>query len=107
MNDKLVERILAGELAIAHRDKVTVNAMVTGFSAAIFLILGTAWHPAFFIVCLFALVVSGISAYIGVTKKAQQKEEELQKLSASLAVNNRDSVIVKVPEAAKEKPIAG
>lgn len=56
--------ILAGELAIQRRDKMWINAMVTGAAAVAIFVLGLAWHPAFLLVALFTALVAGGSAYI-------------------------------------------
>ncbi len=56
--------ILKGELAIHHTDKVWVNVFVCGVSSLILFVMGLAWHPAFFLVALFTMLVAIGSAYI-------------------------------------------
>ena len=76
--------VLSGELAITHTDKVTVNAIVTGVSTILFLMLGSGWHPAFYLVAIFAGLVSGISSFMAITRKTKAQEEELKKRSSGL-----------------------
>jgi hypothetical protein len=76
--------ILMGELALVYHDKIMINAYVTAFASFIFFLLGISWHPAFLLVALFSLAVSGISIFTSLKKKAERDEEELQKLSASI-----------------------
>lgn len=71
--------VLNGQLAISHSDKVQTNSIICGVAALGFLILGASWHPAFFFVALFSLIVSVFSHYIYLVKKAKKEEEELSK----------------------------
>jgi len=67
--------ILKGELALVHRDKVWVNALVTTIAAVLFFLLGAAWHGAFFLVAIFAAVVAGMSAYIATTRASRSDQQ--------------------------------
>jgi hypothetical protein len=67
--------ILNGELAIIHNDKVWVNSIISGAATVFLFLLGAAWHPAFYIVALFAAFISMISIYIGLTVKNQSTDE--------------------------------
>lgn len=60
--------ILAGELPIQHKDKLWVNSIVSGIATMVFLLLGLAWHSAFFLVALFGALVTAASAYTAATK---------------------------------------
>lgn len=60
--------ILAGELPIQHKDKLWVNSIVSGIATLIFLMIGMAWHSAFFLVALFGAIVTAASAYSAVAK---------------------------------------
>jgi len=68
--------ILKGELGLIHRDKVQINAVVTGVAALLFFLLGAIWTPAFFLVSLFFGAVSGLSAYIAMVK-LEERERHL------------------------------
>ena len=76
--------VLSGELALSHTDKVTVNAIVTAVSTVLFLMLGSGWHPAFYLVALFSAIISGASTFIAITRKAKAQDEALKKRSAGL-----------------------
>ena len=67
--------ILRGELGVIHRDKVQVNAIVTGGVSVFFFLLGAVWSPSFFLVALFFGVVSGLSAYIAMIKLEERKRQ--------------------------------
>lgn len=69
---------------MVYHDKIMINAYVTAFAALIFFLLGISWHPAFLLVALFSLGVSGMSVFTSLKKKAEREEEELQKLSATI-----------------------
>lgn len=84
--------MLKGELAVAYHDKVMVNAMVCGLATVLFLLLGGIWHPAFYLVSLFAAIVASISAYMGLQKKAQKEREELLKMSSAFEVERNGSM---------------
>jgi hypothetical protein len=66
--------MLKGELAIAYDDKVAINAVVCGIAFCVFVVLAIIWHPAFYLVSLFALVIAMISFYVGTTKKKQKEQ---------------------------------
>ena len=67
--------ILKGELGIIHRDKVQINAVVTGGAAVLFFLLGAVWTPMFLLVALFFAIVSGLSAYIAMIKLEERKRQ--------------------------------
>lgn len=75
--------ILTGELAMIHQDKVKINGYVTAIAAFAFLILALAWHPAFLLVAIFSVLVSGFSFYHSIKNRADQEEERLKNLSES------------------------
>ena len=65
--------VLHGQLALTRKDKIGVNAIVTGVSAVGLFLLGAAWHPAFFFVAAFAGAISVASLYLSAVKsKAPQ-----------------------------------
>jgi hypothetical protein len=65
--------ILAGELPIHHQDKLWVNSIVCGIAGILAALLGITWHPAFFLIGLFAIVVAGVSAYIASSRESAQE----------------------------------
>ncbi len=67
--------ILKGELGVIHRDKVQVNAVITGGCSLFFFLLGAVWNPSFFLIALFFGVVSGLSAYIAMIKLEERKRQ--------------------------------
>jgi len=67
--------VLKGELGLIHRDKVQVNAIITGSAALFFFLLGAVWNNAFFMVALFFGVVSGLSAYIAMIKLEERRRQ--------------------------------
>ena len=80
--------VLTGELALLHQDKVAINGYITGISFFIFLIMGLSWHPSFFVVAAFALVVSISSFYQSAKKKQDEAAKDLEKLSSSFGESN-------------------
>lgn len=64
--------ILTGELAVVRNDKLLVNSVLSGIFSLVMLFLGFMWHPAFFFVALFFIVVAGVSAFVG---KPEEKSE--------------------------------
>jgi hypothetical protein len=60
--------VLHGELAITRKDKIGVNAIVTGIASILLFMLGAAWHPAFFLVAAFAGAISVASLYMSALK---------------------------------------
>lgn len=81
--------VLNGELAVLHKDKVTVNGVVTGAASIFFFLLGALWHSSFFLVALFSLVVCGFSLYRGLLQKSETEEEKLQEQANALSGNAR------------------
>lgn len=75
--------VLNGELALLHKDKVAVNGYITGFAALIFFVLSFSWHPAFLLVSLFAVAISGISFYQAAKANAKKEARELEAISHS------------------------
>jgi len=67
--------VLAGELPIRHKDKLWVNSVISTASSIIMVILGFAWHGAFFAVAAFGLVVAAASAYIALTRAAEANDQ--------------------------------
>jgi hypothetical protein len=67
--------VLKGELGIIHRDKVQINAIVTGIAAIVFFVLGAVWSPMLLLVSLFFGLVSGLSAYIAMIKLEERKRQ--------------------------------
>jgi len=80
--------VLKGELAIVHRDKVWVNALVTAVCSVIMFLLGAAWHPAFFLVALFLLAVAGLSGYIASVRVGKRRDYTLKSDAAGIAEEN-------------------
>lgn len=72
--------ILMGELAFNHYDKMQVNSAVCFFAAVLMFVLGTFWHPAFYLVSLFTLIVAGTSYYLHLTSKEKNKNKQIQDL---------------------------
>lgn len=72
--DGLGRGVLKGELAIHHRDKIWINAMVCAAASVLFFLLGAAWHPSFFLVSLFAMGIAGASAWISYTRGMKERE---------------------------------
>jgi hypothetical protein len=68
--------ILQGELAIHHSQKVWVNSFICSIAAIIFFVMGIAWHPAFFFVALFSLLVAGGSALLASIRANRRALEE-------------------------------
>ncbi len=60
--------VLHGQLAMTRKDKVGINAIVTGAAAIAFFMLGAVWHPAFFLVAAFSGAISIASLYISAIK---------------------------------------
>jgi hypothetical protein len=75
--------ILNGELAMIHRDKITINGYVTGAAGLLFFILSLIWHPAFLFVAMFSLGVAGLSFYKSAQKKAAEEDQRLEAISQS------------------------
>ncbi|NRA64324.1 MAG: hypothetical protein HRU19_07550 [Pseudobacteriovorax sp.] len=80
--------VLNGELALVHRDKVAVNGYITGISSLIFLVIGLSWHPAFLLVALFSLIVSGISFFQSTKNKTEMESKKLEAISQSFGNAN-------------------
>lgn len=76
--------VLSGELAIVHKDKVTVNAIICLMAAGFFFLMGNIWHPAFYFVSLFSLLVAIASAIIGLSKKNKEADALFEKQAMSL-----------------------
>lgn len=70
--------ILKAELAIVHRDKVTVNAIVCAIAAVLLLLLGISIHPAFYLISVFAVLVSLASMYVASIRQQQQNDLNLE-----------------------------
>jgi|GEM_PF-465448 len=86
--------VLKGELAIIYRDKVIVNSVVAAASSIVFLLLGAAWHPAFFLVSLFAMAIGGFSVLKAIGSQKQPEPDDLMNhggLGKSLGMNLGDS----------------
>ena len=60
--------ILKGEMAIVKKDKLMINAIICGISSVGLFILGAAWHSAFFIVGIFAVLIGIISGFMATSK---------------------------------------
>lgn len=97
--------ILNAELAIQYHEKVLLNGIVCGISALIFLTLGLIWHPAFMFVALFAAILSGISFFLGVTRKAKKAAQELAKKHDSHKKTTTEEILVADP--ATDNYVAG
>lgn len=76
--------ILTGELALVHKDKVAINGYITGISSFVFLIIGMSWHPAFFLVALFSVIVSLVSFYQSSRNKRDMETKKLENMSQSI-----------------------
>lgn len=74
--------ILVGELALQRKDKMWINSLVCFSSAGGFLVLGFFWHPAFFLISLFAVVIG----VFGLANSAKAKQRE-QKKSEDVAAD--------------------
>ena len=66
--DGAASGVLKSEMPVKNKDKIWLNASVAGVTSVIFFVLGAIWHPAFFLVCLFFILVSAASAYIAIIK---------------------------------------
>lgn len=75
--------ILNGELALVYHDKIMINAYISAAAAMLFLLLGAVGHPAFLLIAIFAMGISGMSIYTSTKRKLEREEDELRKLSAS------------------------
>ena len=62
--------ILKGEMSIVKQDKLKINAIVCGIASIGLFVLGAAWHSAFFVVGVFAVIVAVISALMASGKKS-------------------------------------
>jgi hypothetical protein len=62
--------VLKGELAVKRKDKLWVNAVVCGIFAIVMFLLGAVWHPSFFLVSLFCLAVSAVSAFTAMSRES-------------------------------------
>lgn len=71
--------VLKGELAMVRKDKLFINAIVCFFSSIILFLLGAIWHPAFYVVSIFSLIITGISTYIGFANKKKKEIEKMRK----------------------------
>ena len=80
--------VLKGQLAMIHRDKVKINGIITGICSGAFLLVGLLWHPAFFLVAVFAMIVSILSFGQSMKNSRKRESEELQRLSASFENND-------------------
>jgi len=69
--------ILRGELAVIKRDKLWINSIVSASAALLTFLLGAIWHPSFFLVSLFCLIVAGASSYIASVRDAQKDSVQL------------------------------
>ncbi len=65
--------VLKSEIPVQNRDKIWLNATVSGGAAVLFFLFGAVWHPAFFLVSLFFIAVSGASAYVATVRESSQK----------------------------------
>ena len=61
--------VLKSEIPFKNRDKIWVNASVAGSVAILFFLVGAMWHPSFFLISLFFILVSGASAYVATVKE--------------------------------------
>ncbi len=69
--------VLKGELAIIYQDKIIVNAFVCAAAAIVFLLLGAAWHPAFFLIALFTVGVGVVSVLKSAASKKAAVPDDL------------------------------
>lgn len=70
--------VLSGELPIRHKDKMWVNAIICGIATLLFFLLGVLWHPAFLLVAVFGLLVTGGSAYVASVRAAEAEARPTQ-----------------------------
>jgi len=70
--------VLSGELALVKKDKILINASISLAGAVVFLLIGVTWHPAFFLISFFALVVS-VASFIMGAKQNKTREIQLKK----------------------------
>lgn len=75
--------VLVGELAINHYDKMKVNAIICLMASGLLFLFGIVWHPAFYLVALFTLIVAGVSHYLHLGTKAKKEEDRLKGLFAT------------------------
>ena len=66
--------ILKGEIALVHRDKVVVNAIICFLTTMFFLLLGLLWHPSFHLVAAFSFIVGGISVFIAGKRRKESPD---------------------------------
>lgn len=74
--------LLEGEIAMTYTDKVMINAVVCGIATMFFFLFGMVWHPAFYIVGAFSLLVASASLFLSLSRKAKRDEESLLELSS-------------------------
>ena len=86
--------ILNAELAIQYHDKVVLNGIVCAVASIVFLFLGILWHPAFMFVALFSVLVSAVSFFLGFSRKAKKKAEEMEKKHESKPKTPTEEILV-------------
>jgi len=67
--------VLKSELAIIHRDKLWINALVCLMVGLILGTLGAFIHPAFLFISVFFLVIGGASGYIASVRRSARNNE--------------------------------
>lgn len=86
----IIEGVTAGviraELPIRNRDKLWINAGVSAGVGVLAFLVGAVWHPLFFLICLFFMTVSALSAYVAVNKtRVEEKMKLVKKLEMNVA----------------------
>ncbi len=83
--DGCTQAVVKGEIPVQYKEKIWINAMVTGIFAVIFLMLASLWHGSFILVSLFFFAISGVSAYLAFQKEQLKNyEEKARALNQSL-----------------------
>lgn len=87
--------IIRGEVPVKNRDKLWINAGVCAGASVVAFLIGTVWHPVFFLICLFFATVSAISCFVAVNKIKNEEKllqaRELDLLIESQVRSNRRS----------------
>jgi hypothetical protein len=77
--DGFATGVLKGELPVLRKDKLMVNAIVCAVTSIFMFILGLGWHPAFFIVAVFCLIVAAVSASVANKKEPEERDDDPEK----------------------------
>lgn len=74
--------LLKGELGIIRNDKLLVNSIICAVASIFLFLVGLLWHPAFFFVAIFGMVIAGASGFIAFGKRPiTEMEAEANKIT--------------------------